>query len=253
MKENVNQIFYEEIREKKTTATGVHGKKGKSGKVGKMMMPADLSGREYREARDLPGFNVYDFMQKLQEAPALKAVLLDRMDDEYRHYRQATEKALDAVAEVVKLGIEPLWTEVEALRERVAALAPLVEGKGAGPVVAQAGGAGRPALARQATAGRKRIRWGSEPMAIRGTVFEQLRQLLNEGEEISTEVIKQRIPSMLRWIYGQKAVFDGIEGLRRDFHASSWSGGRPARQAGAPAAKAADPAGNAPLPASGQA
>ncbi len=219
---DANKIFYEEVREKKATASGVHGKKGKKGHVGKMITPADLSGHEYRQTKDLPSFNVYDFLHKLQEAPTLKSVLLARLDEEYRNYRLATEKTLDAVAEIMKLGIDPLYAELAELKEQVAALHARVEAIAGGSWTP--GGDALPApasLAHTPARGRKRrIRWGSTPEAIRQTVFHQLRLLIDEGEEISTETIKQRCPSMLRWIYGDKAVFEGIEGLRREFFGS---------------------------------
>lgn len=216
---DANKIFFEEVREKKATASGVHGKKGKKGHVGKMITPADLAGEEYRQARELPSFNVYDFVHKLQEAPTLKSVLLARLDEEYRNYRLATEKTLDAVAEIMKLGIDPIYAELADLKDRFAALSARVDAM-AGASWSQAGEA-LPAPAPMAPgavrARKRRIRWGSTPEAIRQTVFRQLRLLVEQGEDISTETIKQRCPSMLRWIYGDKAVFAGIEGLRREF------------------------------------
>lgn len=230
MKENIDELFYQEIREKKTTATGVHGKKGKKGRAGKMVTPADISSREYREARDLPSFNVYDFIHKLHEAPTLKSVLLARMEEEYKTYRQATEKALDATAEILQMGMEPLYNEVRLLQQQVANLAhqlDILRNVGrtdavdmSEPLTARQGSAAPvplPTRGQVALVGKKRIRWGSNPETIRETVFDQLRHLTQQGEEITTETIKQRIPSMLRWIYGERAVFDGIDGLRREF------------------------------------
>lgn len=214
MQEQVDQIFLEEIREKKTVAGGVRGKKGKTGRVGKMITPADVAGREYREARDLPAFNVYDFMHKLQEAPTLKSVLLARMDEEYQNYRRATEKTLDAVSEILQLGLDPVYRELGKVHERLNALL------GEGGEWQDDGEGGRPrgaAAPGEAQARKKRIRWGSTPEDIRETVFSQLNELVERGEEISTETIKEHVPSMLRWIYGDRAVFEGIEGLRREF------------------------------------
>lgn len=215
MQENVEKVFYEEIREKKTVAGG-RGKKGKKGQVGKMITPADIAGREYREARDLPTFNVYDFIHKLHEAPTLKSVLLARMDEEYKNYRQATERTLDAVAEIVQLGLEPVCREMAAVRQRLDEIAGFLADErlqGASLNLSPLSD-GEDTVAR---ARKKRIRWGSSPDDVRETVFAQLRELIAAGEEISTETIKQRVPSMLRWIYGDRAVFEGIEGLRREF------------------------------------
>lgn len=207
MQEQSEQVFYEEIREKKTAARGARGRKGKRGAVGKMVTPADLAGSDYRQARELPAFNVYDLLDKLQQAPTLKAVLLSRMDEEYQNYRRATERTLDAVVEVVRLGLEPVYQEMSRLERKVDEA--LEHVRAAGPA-----GASQPSAP---SAPKRRIRWGSTPEDIRATVFQQLDQLLADGEELSTEVIKQRVPSMLRWIYGERAVFNGIEGLREEF------------------------------------
>jgi len=123
---------------------------------------------EYRQARDLPSFNVYELLDKLLEAPTLKSVLLNRRDEEYQNYRRATEKTLDAVVEVVRLGLEPVYKELARLEQKV--------GEALGRVREPGAAAGR------------------APAAP-----------------------KRRIPSMLRWIYGERAVFDGIEGLRAEF------------------------------------
>lgn len=215
MQEQVDKLFLEEIREKKTVAGGVHGKKGKQGRVGKMITPADVAGREYREARNLPTFNVYDFMHKLQETPTLKAVLLARMDEEYQNYRRATEKTLDAVSEILQLGLDPVYQELAKVQQRLNAVLGEAAEWPAGDDGRPRGGAAPGEAAVQAR--KKRIRWGATPEDIRETVFSQLNELVERGEEISTETIKEHVPSMLRWIYGDRAVFEGIEGLRREF------------------------------------
>lgn len=227
MQENMEKVFYEEVREKKTVASGVRGKKGKKGQVGKMITPADISGREYREPKDLPAFNVYDFIHKLHEAPTLKSVLLGRMDEEYQNYRRATEHTLDAVAEILQLALEPVYNEMTAIRQRLEELAHLqANGHGQHPSLTLSPlHSGEDVLVANR---KKRIRWGSNPDDIRETVFAQLRQLVMAGEEISTETIKQRVPSMLRWIYGDRAVFDGIEGLRHEFLRSTGQQAAPA-------------------------
>lgn len=213
-----DQIFYEEIREKKSAASGVYGKKGKKGRVGKMITPADLLGKDYKQSRDLPSFNVYDFLHKINESTALKSVLLSRMDEEYRNYRMATEKTLDAVAEIVKMGIEPLYREIAILKDM---LSRLIENEplnnkdqnqnDISPVLSETS---RLNLLKPA---RKRIKWGNTPEVIRQTVFRELHRLREMGLDISTETIKQHCPSMLRWIYGERAMFQGIDGLRQEF------------------------------------
>ncbi len=215
-----NRVFHEEVREKKTTASGVHGKKGKKGRVGKMITPADLSGREYRKARELPSFNVYDFLHKLHESPALKSVLLSRMDEEYRNYRLATEKTLDAVAEIIKISIDPLYQEINELRsivEEYLQNATSVTNDDFNPRMEAPENVIVKDRSGRVARGKRRIKWGNSPEIIRQTVYQELLKLEEAGYDVSTETIKQHCPSMLRWIYGEKALFDGIEGLRNDF------------------------------------
>ncbi|HEY3313794.1 MAG TPA: hypothetical protein VGL40_00735 [Bacillota bacterium] len=221
MDEDIKRIFEQEVREKRVSARGARKKKGKRGLVGKMLMPADFAGREYRQARDLDSFNITDLITKLSQAPTLKQVLLSKMDEEYKTYRMATERTIDAVAEVVKLAIEPLATEVcralDRLEELEATLAAhgLIGGK---QRRVRANDARRSALgggAEAPTAPSTRIRWGSSPEEIRSIVAEQIRRLMADGKNIDTKTIRAEVPSMLKWLYGKKAVFSGLEDAKR--------------------------------------
>lgn len=218
MSNEIEKLFYEEVREKKSAAMGVHNRTGKRGLVGKMVTPADFSGRDYREARNVAAFNIVDIVQKLQEAPALKSVLLSKMDEEYRTYRNAIEKTLEAVGEVVRLSIEALAEEVKILSGRVAELEAMIAtgiphepkngfGVQAAPAPKKMSALGTP----------RRIRWGSTPAEIKATAFRIISDWVAKGEDINVHTIKTRCPSMLRWLYGKKAVFDGLKGLVEEF------------------------------------
>ncbi|MHB9145897.1 MAG: hypothetical protein ACYC5Y_11250 [Symbiobacteriia bacterium] len=233
MDDNYEKLFYEEVREKRTTASGVHGLKGKRGLVGKMVTPADLSPRSYKAAKDLGSFNVVDFLQKLAEAPGLRSVLLGKMDEEYRNYRLATEKTLDAVAELLFMALEPLRETLLTLDARLARL----EGRDpslpmAGPPANPASPAKRAGPARLAdepaqprrASGKPRIRWGSTEEEIRQTVRARARALLQEGQALTVSNIQKQVPSMLRYLYGEKAVFPGLKGLIHDLESKEAAG-----------------------------
>lgn len=214
MAEDVGRIFDEEVRAKQATAAGVRGRTGRRGLVGRVMTPSDLTTGEYRRARDLNNFNVTDFLRKLQEAPGLRSVLLDKMDQEYQNYRLAVERTLDAVADVVTLAVENLALEVVELRERVAQLEERQAGSGpAEPETEQAAASQASPSPRR----HRRIRWGSNTEEVRRTCFKQLERLEHSGEPITTETIKRHVPGMLRWLYGENAIFSGIEGLRKAY------------------------------------
>jgi hypothetical protein len=65
-----SKLWNEEIRDKKRTARGVHGKTGKRGYVGKMMLTSDfLSGkekREYTKSGKVRTYNMKDIMPYLE-------------------------------------------------------------------------------------------------------------------------------------------------------------------------------------------
>ncbi|GEM_PF-6403202 len=242
MSENYEKLFYEEVREKRTAATGVHGLKGKRGLVGKMVTPADVSPRSYKAARDLGSFNMVDFLKRLSEAPALKSVLLQKMDEEYKSYRLATERTLDGVAELLSMALEPLRDALLEMDGRLAALESMATGASttgspaagttgerrdsqastAPPVTTPHRGRGRAAAAAApvepapARTRKPRIRWGSSADEIRQTVRAHASALLAQGQELTVSNIQKQVPSMLRYLYGEKAVFEGLKGLIRD-------------------------------------
>ncbi len=160
-------------------------------------------------------------------APTLAEGLLARMDEEYRTYRQTVRQAVEAVEELIRTDLRALRVEVAEVRARLEALEARLAGAPLAPSVAAV-----PLPAGEQA--RRRIKWGASPEAVRETVFAQLAAMVEDPDQVSTELIKQRIPSMLRWIYGERAVFKGIEGLRREFR-EHWLGQRPAAAAGAAA------------------
>lgn len=68
--------FYEDVREKKKTASGVHGKTGKNGYVGKMRFPSDIMSRKdkmkYKKASKVMTTNIFDEILTLDEFEKLE-------------------------------------------------------------------------------------------------------------------------------------------------------------------------------------
>ncbi len=222
MEEDIRRLFEQEVREKRVSARGAQKKKGRRGLVGKMLTPADFSGREYRKPGDMNSFNITDLLTKLSQAPTLKEVLLSKMDEEYKTYRLATERTIDAVAEVVKMALEPMAQQLWMALDRVDHIEATLAGAGLCEVKerrARNGSARRAAPARETAAApaqtSARIRWGSTPAEIRTIVAQQLQRLHAEGKNIDTKTIRAEVPSMLKWLYGKRAVFDGLEDAKR--------------------------------------
>lgn len=70
------QVFIQEVREKKKAASGVHHKTGKRGYVGKMLFPTDFMSRKekynYRKAGKCVTTNLFDTILSISEFEALE-------------------------------------------------------------------------------------------------------------------------------------------------------------------------------------
>ncbi|KAB2952399.1 hypothetical protein F9B85_09600 [Heliorestis acidaminivorans] len=64
-----------------------------------------------------------------------------------------------------------------------------------------------------------RIRWGSTEEEIKKTVFEKLSNLESQGLEINVNNIKSQYASMMRYLYGNDAIFKGIPALMEEYEA----------------------------------
>lgn len=180
---------------------------------------------------------------RLGQMPTLRSVLLTRMDDEYRNYRQAIERTLAAMADMLRFGLEPLEQRVAELESRLETISTAV----ADPVRSQESPrmalrrGGRAATYSDYRSRKERIKWGSEPDEIRSNLLAHLRRIVgNQDSQICIEVLRNQLPSALRWIYGKNAVFKGLDDLKRQYRQSKLgtssggaSGTASARAAGA--------------------
>ncbi|ABZ84882.1 hypothetical protein HM1_2351 [Heliomicrobium modesticaldum Ice1] len=210
MSDEIGKIFITEIREKKAAATGIHHKKGRRGQVGTMITPSDLSGKEYRSPGSIEKYHLDDLISRLQSSPVLKEMILRRMDEQYQQYRQATEETLNAITSILIEALDRFEGEAGELRRRIQRLeSEHAETPSTGDISTE------PTPLRW-TPG-KRIRWGSTPEEIKSSVFQQLQRLQEMGSPICVETIKNKVPGMLRWLYGDKAVFNGLKGLQQEY------------------------------------
>ncbi len=187
---------------------------------------------------------------RLGQMPNLRSALLTRLDDEYRNYRQAIERTLSALADMLRYGLEPLEQRVADLESRMENLATTM----AYPMRSQEPPP-RLGLRRGARAttynsypGRKeRIKWGSEPEEIRSNLLAHLRRIVgNQDSQICIEVLRNQLPSALRWIYGKNAVFKGLDDLRREYRKTK-PGAASGSDTGTASALASGVAGHSPV------
>ncbi|ABZ83101.1 hypothetical protein HM1_0487 [Heliomicrobium modesticaldum Ice1] len=184
---------------------------------------------------------------------ATREKALQRLDEEYRRYRQALEAAFTLAETMMQKALEPVRTELQTIRERLESMPtmpdiPQIPGQGiltdlserapdlAAPGSAEnSGGAARRPRSRkkeksEEKAKTPRIRWGTTDEEIRHTVFAQLRSLEEKGKDITITTIKAEVPSMMRYVYGEKALFKGIGELLEEYRSEG------VKQASSPAA-----------------
>ncbi|MZP28213.1 hypothetical protein GTO91_00545 [Heliobacterium undosum] len=176
---------------------------------------------------------------------ATREKALQTLDEEYRRYRQALEAAFTMAETMMQKALEPVRTELQTIRERLESMPttpdiPQIPGQGiltdlseSAPNLAAPGsaensaGSGEGGAARRPRSRKKekteekakapRIRWGTTDEEIRHTVFEQLRSLEEKGKDITITTIKSEVPSMMRYVYGDKALFKGIGELLEEY------------------------------------
>ena len=157
---------------------------------------------------------------RLGQMPNLRSALLTRLDDEYRNYRQAIERTLSALADMLRYGLEPLEQRVADLESRVETLSTAMTYpmRSQDPPRLNLRRGARAAAYTAYTSRKERIKWGSEPEDIRSNLLAHLRRIVgNQDSQICIEVLRNQLPSALRWIYGKNAVFKGLDDLRREY------------------------------------
>ncbi|MDD4587508.1 MAG: hypothetical protein PHC60_03825 [Heliobacteriaceae bacterium] len=169
---------------------------------------------------------------------ATKEKALQKLDEEYRRYRQALEAAFSLAEEMLQRVLVPVRDDLQSIREQLSTMqtgqwqqtVPDGEGKlppgeklialpqdAAGLASQRGRGRSRKKEINPETGNPRRIRWGSTTEEIRRTVFNQLQLLEGRGKEITITTIKAEIPSMMRYVYGEKALFKGIGDLLTEY------------------------------------
>lgn len=90
-----SDLFYDEVKEKKRTASGVHSKTGKRGYVGKMLFPSDIMSRKdkynHRKAGKVVTTNIYDTILAKHEFEKLETYEKKNMMQYWRNTYSMTD------------------------------------------------------------------------------------------------------------------------------------------------------------------
>ncbi|MDF9638827.1 MULTISPECIES: hypothetical protein [Bacillus cereus group] len=171
---DVRKMMNQEIREKKRTASGVHGKTGKRGYVGKMMFPNDIMSakekRQYRKASKVKVTNMYETMISYEEFLKLSK------QDQYNTLKAYRENfGVTTVYKTWKIGANTFYKLVADLD-----LPPMARGNKGG----KRKGAGRPKATTNKTVGdEKAMSVQAETLDIEAIVKEHIEKHLPKKEE----------------------------------------------------------------------
>lgn len=128
----------------------------------------------------------------------------------------------EGISALLYAATEPLWDEINELQQRVRDLerkvAALQATSGA-RVGRQAGNRGRAVAGRGAggrTPGSRRIRWGNSDEEIRQTVLAEAARIRDRTGRLDVATLRAELPSVFRFLYGDRAVFAGVKGLAQE-------------------------------------
>ena len=148
----------------------------------------------------------------------LFSVLLERLDREYAQCRAALLQTFEMIQEIPALSNDDARQLYRQLDVRLAQLESAFANRlGAHPGASPRSGDPRESARRMFS--NRRIRWGESVEEIRRNIFAQLDRLQELDQPLTTESIKRYVPGMLRWLYGQQKLFNGIESLREAYEA----------------------------------
>ncbi|MZP30373.1 hypothetical protein GTO91_11685 [Heliobacterium undosum] len=192
-------------------------------------------------------------------SPHDKALL--QLDADYQRYRQSVEFAFQLAQDLVNRALEPVMNELTSVRQALEELKATVKEESERQASAAEAAAEAASEAVETTIelvdeaprrGRRRkvaepvavkparIRWGSSEDEIKATIFEQLRLLEERGKEITVTNIKEEVPSMMRFLYGKDAMFQGINALIEEYQRRKSAGELPVQTAAADEVDAED-------------
>ncbi|MTV48870.1 hypothetical protein GJ688_07730 [Heliobacillus mobilis] len=178
--------------------------------------------------------------QSEEMSPQDKA--LQQLDADYQRYRQSVEFAFKMAQELVNRALDPVVSELASVRNVLQDLQTTIQvekqeqsnlaetlGEAATSLTAEETDSEATETMEAPRRGRRkkvvepikvkpnRIRWGSTEEEIKNTIFEQLRLLEEHGKEITVTNIKEDVPSMMRFLYGKDALFQGINALIEEY------------------------------------
>lgn len=125
----------------------------------------------------------------------------------------------EGIAGLLDSATEPLWGEIAALQQRVRDLErrlTAMQAAGGARVGRPPGTRGRAAAGRGSggrSPGSRRIRWGNSDEEIRQTVLAEAARIRDRTGKLDVATLRAELPSVFRFLYGDRAVFAGVKGL----------------------------------------
>jgi hypothetical protein len=132
---------------------------------------------------------------------------------------EAAGHIADGIAGLLYSATEPLWGELNELQQRVRDLErklAAMHAAGGQRVGRPPGGRGRALSSRVAASrspGTRRIRWGNSDEEIRQTVLAEAARIRDRTGKLDVATLRAELPSVFRFLYGDRAVFAGVKGL----------------------------------------
>lgn len=163
-------------------------------------------------------------MQKERKARESRRQSNARWRGNEHERQQAAGHIAAGMASMLQLATEPVWQELTELSARVRELeraiaAMHVQARTANPLGAAPRRRGRPpgssrfATTAARSEANRRIRWGSSDEEIRQTVLAEAARIRERTGKLDVATLRAELPSVFRFLYGDRAVFAGVKGL----------------------------------------
>lgn len=132
--------------------------------------------------------------------------------------REAAGQVADGLAQLLHGASEPLWDELTDLQRRVREIERSLAALHATGGVRMSGrnrlAGGRGTATR--SPGSRRIRWGDSDEEIRQTVLAEAARIQERTGKLDVATLRAELPSVFRFLYGDRAVFAGVKGLAKE-------------------------------------
>ena len=203
MKEDISKLFLEDTREKKLVAQGARYRASRTGKIGTMKMPSDFAGKEYKKSSPLVTYKIEDIINTINKAPLLKKIIFERMDADYKHFRESLDEILDSVFETNQELITIMLNEVTELKKDLDIIKEHLH---------------EHSIALQEKDKQQQSYYKEEKIEeLKVRVFKRLNEAEDAGIKLTSNNVLKRHPVINYYLYQQK-IWPGYRKMLEDYH-----------------------------------